>query len=388
MISQEENERLTRVGPGTPAGELLRRYWQPVAPSAELTPEKPIMKVRILGEDLVLYRGESGEYGLVGEQCPHRRASLAYGRVEGDCIRCPYHGWKFDAAGRCVEMPAEPKGTTLAAAIEHPGYPVRKLGGLLFTYMGPGPAPALPKWDVLTWEHGRRWIRKFAPLNCNWLQCMENSVDPAHLYWLHGQSAHLAAVVDHYEETHDFIVFEHGIMKRRTTPPQNPGGVPQVDQHPLLFPNTLRHVAHARNGGSPRHNLQFRVPVDDTTTQVLIANFEAKDGVVTPADADVPWEHYNFRNGKGGYNLDQVPAQDIMAWETQGPTMDRTVEKLGSSDRGVVILRRLLREQIDIVEAGGTPVGVVPAAAEKAIIELDVINERIGLAEPERRGAA
>ena len=137
-----------------------------------------------------------------------------------------------------------------------------------------------------------------------------------------------------------------------------------------------------------RHNLQFRVPIDDTATQVIVANFEATSGMTTPADGDAPMELYDFRDGKGGYKMDDVPAQDLMAWETQGPIMDRSREHLGASDRGVVILRRLLGDQIDVVERGGTPLGVVPASAEKPIIELDVINERIGLPQPERRPAA
>ncbi|MFM2130049.1 MAG: hypothetical protein RL477_1595 [Pseudomonadota bacterium] len=389
MLSREDNELITRVGPGTPGGEMLRRYWQPVAPSSELTAEKPILKVRMLGEDLVAYRGADGSYGLVAEKCPHRFASLAYGRIEGNCIRCPYHGWKFDPAGRCVEMPAEPKGTTLPDAVKHAGYPVRKFGGMLFAYMGKGEAPALPKWDVLAWEKGRRWIRKFTVLNCNWVQAMENSVDPSHLYWLHGASAHLADVVDHYSEEHDFIPFEYGIYKRRTTTTSKTGKAGQVDQHPLLFPNILRHVAHAKNGGRLRHNLQMRVPMDDTHTQIIIANFEPREDMVTPNDADVPMEYYDFRDGEGGYRMSDVPAQDCMAWETQGAIMNRPLEQLGSADKGIVLYRRMLKEQIEIVRKGGAPLGVAPASQEKPVIALGVINERIGLERPaEERGAA
>jgi 5,5'-dehydrodivanillate O-demethylase len=389
MLSREDNELLTRIGPGTPAGALLRRYWQPIAAAAELTNEKPIMKLRVLGEDLVLYKGTDGGYGLVAEQCPHRFASLSYGRVEGNCIRCPYHGWKFDAVGHCVEMPAEANSTAFADTVVQTAYPVRHLGGMLFTYMGPAPAPALPKWDVLAWQHGRRWIRKFAVLNCNWLQCMENSVDPSHLYWLHGSSAHLAKVMDHYDEQHDFITFDYGIMKRRTTAATKPGGRPMVDQHPLLFPNILRHVASAKGSRARRHNLQCRIPVDDTHTQIYIANFQPDPSVVMPPDAEVPLEHFNFRDGAGGFRMDQVPAQDAMAWETQGPVMDRTRERLGAADKGIVTYRRLLKQQIELVRAGGTPLGIVPAEAEKPIIELEVINERIGLERPEEvRGAA
>ena len=207
MLTREENETLTRVGRGTPGGELLRRYWQPVAAAGEFTDEKPIKAVKILGEELVVYRDRKGNYGLVGEHCPHRKASLAFGRIDDQGIRCPYHGWKFDSAGKCLEQPAEPEEIGYKDKIKHTAYPVQKLGGLLFGYLGPEPKPLLPRWDVLAWENGKRWIEVHEVLRCNWLQPMENSVDPSHLYWLHGDTAHLAPVVDHYEEEHEFTTF-------------------------------------------------------------------------------------------------------------------------------------------------------------------------------------
>ena len=184
MLTREENEFLTQVSRGTPCGELLRRYWHPVAAAGEFTEEKPIRPVKILGEELVVYRDKKGNYGLVGEHCPHRSASLAYGRVDDEGIRCPYHGWKFDCMGKCLEQPAEPVDSTFKDRIKHVAYPVEYLGGLIYAYLGPAPAPLLPRWDVLVWEHGKRWIVKESIIDCNWLQPMENSVDPSHLYWL------------------------------------------------------------------------------------------------------------------------------------------------------------------------------------------------------------
>jgi len=137
MLSQEENELLARVGPRTPAGRLLRRYWQVVGAAAELSKEKPKKRVRVLGEDLVLYRNAGGNYGLVAEKCSHRGASLYYGFVEEDGIRCAYHGWKYDACGRCVDQPFESPEAGFKDKIAHPAYPVVKLSGLLFAYMGP-----------------------------------------------------------------------------------------------------------------------------------------------------------------------------------------------------------------------------------------------------------
>ena len=380
MLTREENETLTRVGRGTPAGEMLRRYWMPIAVSAELTDDKPIKAVRLLGEDLVVYRDKKGRYGVVGEQCPHRKASLAFGRVDEEGIRCPYHGWKFDCSGRCLEQPAEPEESGFKDKINHIAYPVEKLGGLLWAYLGPEPRPLLPRWDVLCWEHGKRWVQKHEVYHCNWLQPMENSVDPSHLYWLHGETAHLAPTVDHYEEDHEFTPFEFGIMKRRVTPGRKAGDPPVVDQHPLLFPITLRHVFRDRLlSGNLRHNLQIRVPVDDAHTQVFVVYFTPDETDRSPAEEDTPWEYFPIRDENGEYRLNEVLVQDAMAWETQGAPTDRTQEHLGVSDEGIILLRKILREQIEIVGNGGEPLGLVRDPRKNRLIEFDVVNERIGL---------
>jgi 5,5'-dehydrodivanillate O-demethylase len=379
MLTREENELLTQVSRGTPCGELLRRYWHPVAAAGELTDEKPIIAVKILGEELVVYRDKKGSYGLVGEHCPHRLASLAYGRVETDGIRCSYHGWKFDGLGKCLEQPAEPADSKFKDRIKHVAYPVEYLGGLLYAYLGPMPAPLLPRWDVLVWENGRRWIVKDSIIECNWLQPMENSVDPSHLFWLHGDTAHLAPRVKKYAERHEFIRFEYGIKKRRTTMPLATGGNPEVDEHPLLFPSILRHVAPFEDGKSHRHNLQIRVPVDDHHTQVFRVNFVPSDSAKSPADAEVPWRYSRLKSGARAYNMALVSAQDSMAWETQGSVTDRTSEHLGVGDEGIIELRKLLREQIERVQQGLEPIGLVRDPAKNRIIDLGVINERIGL---------
>src|SRR5580693_1891973 len=146
MLSAEQNDMLTRVGPGTPAGSLLRRYWQPIAAASELT-DRWTKRVRLLGEDLVLFKDRSGKVGLVGEFCPHRRASLAYGIPEQDGLRCPYHGWKFDGTGRCLDQPNEPEASAFKDKVVTTGYPVRELGGMLWGYLGPLPAPEIPHID-------------------------------------------------------------------------------------------------------------------------------------------------------------------------------------------------------------------------------------------------
>ena len=177
MLTPQENELMTRVGPGTPCGDLFRRYWHPVAVSSELTEERPMKRLRMLGEDLVLFRTADGAYGLVAEHCSHRGASLYYGFLEDGCIRCPYHGWLYDLEGHCVEQPFEPQQSMMKHTIKHPAYPVQKLGGLLWTYMGPPEKqPLLPRWDVLA--RGRSTPIDPRPvLHCNWLQAEENTAD-------------------------------------------------------------------------------------------------------------------------------------------------------------------------------------------------------------------
>jgi 5,5'-dehydrodivanillate O-demethylase oxygenase subunit len=388
MLTREENEMLTRVGRGTPAGELLRRYWQVVAAAGELTEEKPIKAFRLLGENLVVYRDKRGRYGVLGEQCSHRKASLAFGRVDEEGLRCPYHGWKYDCTGKCLEQPAEPESGGFKDKIKHIAYPVEKLGGLLWAYLGPEPRPLLPRWDVLAWEHGKRWIEKHEIYNCNWLQPMENSVDPSHLYWLHGDTAHLVGTAERYEEEHEFIPFEYGIMKLRRTPGTKPSDQSQIDQHPLVFPNTLRHVFRTiKTDGLLRHNLQIRVPVDDTHTQIYVVYFTPTDTDLSPADGDAPWEFFPIRDEQGQYRLEHVLVQDAMAWETQGTITDRTQEHLGVGDEGIIIFRKLLHEQIDRVRKGGEPLGVIRDPQLNHVIEFDVINERIGLMGSQRRVA-
>jgi len=379
MLTHDENILLTQVGRGTPCGELLRRYWHPVAAAAELTDEKPIRAVKILGEELVVYRDKSGNYGLLGEHCPHRLASLAYGRVDEQGIRCPYHGWEFDGTGQCLEQPAEPVDSSFKERIKQVAYPVQYLGGLIYAYLGPAPAPLLPRWDVLVWEHGRRWIVKESVIECNWLQPMENSVDPSHLFWLHGDTAHLAPRVKKYSERHEFIRFEYGIRKRRTTLPLATGGDPAVDDHPLLFPTVLRHVAPFNEGSGHRHNLQIRVPVDDHHTQVFRANFLPMDSEKSPADAPVPLRFVQLKTGPREYKMNMIPAQDSMAWETQGSRTDRTQEHLGVGDEGIIELRKLLHEQIVRVQQGLEPIGLIRDPEKNKLIDLGVINERIGL---------
>jgi 5,5'-dehydrodivanillate O-demethylase len=373
MLDPTENERLARVGPGTPGGELLRRYWHPVAAVGELTAEKPKKRVRLLGEDLVLYRDGKGRLGLVEEHCPHRSASLYYGFVEDDGLRCCYHGWKFDQSGACLEMPFEPDETPLLKSVRAKTYTVEELSGLVFAYMGPQPAPLLPRWDALVRDDVERIIHILPELECNWLQVMENSVDPTHTYYLHAHSLALQGKdigAFHYRDIKglDFSVAKEanwcGVIKKRVYEGES---LEDNIGHPVIFPNILLLPPH------PNIMMHFRVPVDDTHTQIFRCQYTpSEDGSPVHQDS-VPIIHTpDFTDEDGEYHFKTFGSQDAMAWETQGAITDRARENLGSADRGVAYYRRLLREQIESVEKGEDPLGVIrdPALNERIVIDL------------------
>jgi len=373
MLTQEENDLLTRVNPGTPAGDLLRRYWHVAAAAAELTDAKPKKRVRILGENLILYRDKSGNYGLVGEKCSHRGVSLYYGFVEPDGIRCAYHGWKYDACGNCIDQPFENPEAGFKDRIQHPAYPVEKLGGLLFAYMGPPEKkPLLPKWDVLVRQDGGKKIDVCETLRCNWLQSMENSVDPTHTYFLHSHTLKLKGDPDHVPFHYrmvskiDFDLVIHpnwaGIQKQRIFADES---APAETPHPLVFPNIL--FVPVRIG----YAMHFRTPIDDQTTQVYQFRFSpSKDGKSVEQPEDTPIEYVGTTDEHGDFHMDNFTSQDHMAWETQGAIADRAKEHLGEGDRGVVMFRNLLRAQIQAVQAGNDPVGVNRDPAREEMIKM------------------
>ena len=356
MLTAEENAYLTRVGPGTPAGELLRRYWHPVAIAADLTQESPTKFVRILGEDLVLFVTPEGDAGLLNDRCAHRGASLSYGRVEARGIACAYHGWLYDTKGNCLETPAEPAGSSFCLTVKQKAYPVQKLAGLYWAYLGPQPAPMIPKYDVWARTDGWHWLRALPQLDCNWLQAMENSVDTAHLHVLHQELVTDGFTVESTTRgTIDNLVkyemeeFEHGILKRRYF---RDG---KVEEHPLLFPTILRQA----------NRTQIRAPIDDTHTWIVYVHFVPDTADARPNKDEVP-VHYRkpFKNPLGArhpftkFRMDEVDAQDFMAWETQGPILDRTRERLAGSDRGVVMYREMLKREIEKVQRGLEPMNV------------------------------
>jgi 5,5'-dehydrodivanillate O-demethylase len=365
MLSKEMNERLTRVGPGTPMGELQRRYWHPIATVPELD-EEPVLAVKLLGERLALYRTEAGELGLVSERCPHRGASLAYGIPEDEGLRCPYHGWKFSAAGSCLEQPSEPEESTFKDRIKIPAYPVQEMGGLIWAYLGPEPVPLLPRYDLFVRDDVEREIG-ITQLPCNWLQIMENSLDPVHLEYLHSvymnyvhrKSGRPAPTQTKHHEKIAFDVFRYGITKRRLWVGESEDSTEWTVGHPILFPNILS----VGDPGQPQ--FQIRVPVDDTHTYHVWYRCTTR-----PADHPVQSPHdikvldYAYREADGRLIVDTVSGQDMMVWVTQGDISDRTTERLGTTDQGVILYRTLLDENIHKVEQGEEPMAVIRDPAE------------------------
>jgi 5,5'-dehydrodivanillate O-demethylase len=383
MVTRAENEYMTRIGPGTPAGTLLRRYWHPVCPAAELTDEKPKRRIRILGEDLLLFRDGKGRVGLIPEQCPHRRASLYYGFVEDDGIRCPYHGWIFDAARACIEQPFEPANSPLKNDVCPSDYQVEKLAGLYWAYMGPNPAPLLPRWEAAVATAGKRRVQILPDVAANWLQVMENSVDTTHTHYLHARmmtelgmperGAYYARPIEAY----DFEVVKDdtwaGVRKIRTY-----GGDEGEKElgHPLIFPLILL---------APQEEnlvMHFRVPIDDTHTRIIRIHYTP--GTDTKGiDWDNPPLEYGseFKNADGSYDLRTFAAQDAMAWETEGPIVDRTKELLGTSDRGITLYRKMLVEQIKAVQAGKEPLGLIRDPAKNRQITIKVSEGQARMAQ-------
>jgi 5,5'-dehydrodivanillate O-demethylase oxygenase subunit len=367
MLSPEKNARLTRVGPGTPCGELLRRYWHPLCPVLDLTPEAPKKRVRILGENLVAYRGADGSYGCIAERCIHRGCSLYYGFVEDGAIRCAYHGWKFDADGTVLEQPFEPEASTFRTKVRARTYPVQEQSGLLFVYMGPAPAPLLPRWDVVAREDGTRKIVIRPTIRCNWLQVQENTADTTHTYYLHGHqtkmlgkgklSTSTQGTIDpnyYYRPIvkYSFSYCEWGIEKHCSY-----GGEFPEDEvrPPLIFPNILR-IPEGRN-----ESFHWRVPIDDTQTRLFVMVFmPAPPGTVVPPQDVVPVEYTpTDLDAEGEYTLDSFYSQDRMAWETAGEIYDRSQEHLGAGDQGILLYRKLLEEQIALVERGEDPIALI-----------------------------
>ena len=376
MESAKQNKLLTEVGKGTPMGNLMRRYWQPIGALVDLD-NKWTRRIRLLGEDLVLFKDRQGRLGLIAEQCPHRRASFAHGIPTQDGIRCPYHGWEYNAQGKCINQPNEQDKCAFRDKVSTDAYPVEEMGGMLWAYMGPQPQPLLPRWDGFVAEGTIRIMgRTILPIN--WLQIMENSLDPVHTEWLHGhhyeflkeqEGVKVAISARHLKI--DFKEFEYGMTKHRLLEGHSEDGDDWKVGHPIVFPNMLA----VGNGDekSRYYSFQMRVPVDDTHTMHLWFNaYVPPKGVEVPKHLLEKVHTYEvpFMDEQGEYIVDNVDGQDMMAWISQGPIADRTLENLGATDKGVVMYRRMLKREMEKVQAGMDPMGLVRDSSRNQRIDL------------------
>lgn len=375
MLTAEVNERLTKVGAGTPMGELLRRYWIPIRPMSQLV-EESVMAVRVLGEDLVLFRTLNGELGLVGDRCPHRGTHLKYGYPDNAGLRCCYHGWMFCAAGECIDTPLEAPASTLKDRIRIKAYPVKEMGGLVWAYLGPEPVPLLPPWDLFVVSNCVRQIGTLHLL-CNWLQAQENAGDPTHSAILHG---HYFRYILSKEKNADSVAgnayealtarTELGIGIEQLWAKATPHGMAKgvkysralgaprdyVSEHStVIFP----FYTQTGRRNQVRQELQIRVPVDDTNMyHISYSCFLGLNGVEVTKQETIPWYRVPLYDDEGRPILNNIMSQDAHAWIAQGPVAERTKENLGRTDIPVISIRKQFEEQLRIVEAGGDPMNV------------------------------
>jgi phthalate 4,5-dioxygenase len=418
----EQNELVTRVGPGTGCGELLRRYWQPVALLDEFNPEfdpamaqRPVKAVRALGQDFVLFQDAQKRWGLIDRDCPHRGADLAFGRYEGDGLRCPFHGWKFGVDGTCLETPGEPIGSALCSKVRQMSYPLQQQAGVLWAWLGPKhlTPPSFPAFDCFKAPGTHSFAFK-GLWHANWLQCVEVGIDPAHPSFLHryfgdetldqayGRQFRGASAGDvdgerwpmtriMRESFSPEIRFEarewgyeitalRALNEKFTHVRVTQGLFPQGFVIPLSETITIT---------------QLHLPVDDTQTYwySIFTSFDAPldkatmrqqrlRGNPAPSYAPVMGRH----NGWGyspaeqrertylGMGEDDINVHDQWAVESMGPIADRTREHLGTTDKIIMANRRNLLQAIDTVKAGGTPWAVFSEAEAKRLIGPDTLD--------------
>ncbi|MBT5051474.1 MAG: Rieske 2Fe-2S domain-containing protein [Rhodospirillaceae bacterium] len=361
--SSKDFALLSQTAHGTDMGNLLRQFWQPVALSAQAEPGKAVA-IRMFGEELAFYRGEGGEAHLVANQCAHRCTSLHTGWVEGDDIRCVYHGWKYDGTGQCREIPSE--SDDLAATVRIAGYPVHEYGGLVFAYLGEGDAPAfdLPRKDCFE-ESGRLLFARQQFWPCHWLQQVENSLDALHVSFVHqkGKIGHFGEAVTPAIPDLDYFETDAGIRQVATRSANN------VRVSDWTFPNNNHILIPSAFRDGPWVDLGiWIVPVDDEMTSrfqlyaVPSVSPEADQRMRDHFDA---YRSYTPIDHHGELLHDQIfpeevfleltNAQDYVAAVGQGKIVNRSQERLVKSDLGVALVRRLLFREMAARRSGKEP---------------------------------
>ncbi len=426
----EQNEMITRIGPATPCGALMRHYWQPVALvdefDAALSPEmalRPVKAVRVLGQDLVLFKDASGVFGLLDRDCPHRGADLSFGRREsleqGGGLRCPFHGWKFAVNGQCLQTPAEPAGSNLCQGVKQRSYPLIEKAGVLFGWFGPERSvpPPFPDFDCFRAPATHSFAFK-GLWHCNWLQAFEVGIDPAHPSFLHvffedeslADTGDNAAGRQFRSGSAGHVNGEHWPMSRI----MREFNQPEISVQPTDFGMRLtalrrmnERLTHVRvtNAIFPHTFViplsetmtitQIHLPVDDTHTYwySIFTSFGApidKRAMRSQRLRANPAPDYlpvSGRHNQWGFNAqeqqtktflgmgdDDINVHDQWACESMGAIADRTREHLGASDKAIIANRRVLIKAIETVQAGGTPPGVADAAVASAMIGPDTVD--------------
>jgi phthalate 4,5-dioxygenase len=389
MLSKEENEIVTRVGPDTPMGRTLRRYWMPALMASELAERDGApVRVKLLGEDLVAFRDTDGRIGLLEELCPHRLASLYFGRNEECGLRCAYHGWKFDVTGACTDMMNEPEENDFKHKIHTKAYPTVELGGIVWAYMGPAEKmPPAPKFAWTQVPEKRRHVTKVIQ-ECNWLQALEGGLDTSHAPILHrtltdnttrggirpsnpfvrGKAPNLVVHLTDYGYQYAGV---------------RPLGDSEIHVRAYHFILPFHQIRPSKSEtGQDTDAGHIWVPMDDHTTMVYNWNFLREDGELTEEDRlergigngpmHVDQKTFrSFNNKSNDYGIDRtvqkhetfsgidgVNSQDRAIQESMGVIVDRSREHLGPADKAIIQLRRKLRDAVRAVEAGQTPDGL------------------------------
>ena len=379
-MDHAENELLTKVGPGTAAGETLRKYWLPVGLSSEINSAAPKL-VRWLGEDLLLFRDEFGRVGLTEPICPHRGASLDYGWIEAGGIRCCYHGWVFDVNGRCLEQPGEPPGSNFKDKISLKAYPVRELGDMIWAYMGSGEPPVLPNFHFLSRDDGERQFSGYVR-ECNYMQQLENALDPVHATILHGRAVHGRPAAPEWMETPDFSVVATETMAYYVA--RRKGPEPDTEWHrEVAYVPPIMVVHHGGSlPGDPLTEMvdvAWRMPIDDFTTRTFTLKFfprgSAKRG--NEEKAARPKPPPLMRGTRKQYDMATINGQDNAAQESQGAIVDRSREHLGHSDRGVIQVRKLWLNTIEKSQRGEELPNRIIHNGQNRWVHVDVVERLV-----------
>jgi phthalate 4,5-dioxygenase len=389
MMSADQNERVVRVGPGTPCGLLQRLYWQPVALSEELPAERPVRAVRLLGQDLVLFRDQGGRLGLLDRDCPHRGADLAFGRLEDGGLRCAFHGWLLDVEGHCLETPAEPEGSRFRERVCQASYPVREVNGVVFAFLGPGAPPALPRLDCIAAPASYSFAFK-GHIDCNWLQALEVGIDPAHASFLHrffadenpgaGYGKQFRAASIDGEMPMSRVLRE--FTRPRIEVDNTDFGLRLIALRAL---DAARVHVRVTNLIFPHAVLiplsetmtitQWHVPIDDENCYWYAIFTSFRDPVDGAEMRRQRLELYTLpdyrprKNRANDWGFDaaeqktatytgmgrDINVHDNWAVESQGKIHDRTREHLGQSDKGIMAYRRVLLDAVAKAEAGEAP---------------------------------